>query len=137
MIIKTTFKSHFKIKKKLKSESKLIFVKNMLVFLLFSKIFFKNCSTNLLFNTTKKNQINFLKAPSRHKKFFHQTFFEFFQIKVFFKFRFNKKLHIYNTVIFFKKLNLVFLNLGSNLLTRTKFKTTIPFKQLNNSLLYN
>ncbi len=134
MIIKTTFKSHFKVKKNLKSKSKLIFVKNMLVFLLFSKVFFKNCSTNLLFNSMKKNQINFLKAPSRHKKFFHQTFFEFFQIKVFLKFNLQKKLYITNTIVLFKKLNLVFLNLGSNLLTRTKFKIILPFKSLKSNL---
>ena len=136
MIIKTTFKSHFKVKKNLKSKSKLIFVKNMLVFLLFSKVFLKNCSTNLLFNSIKKNQINFLKAPSRHKKFFHQTFFEFFQVKVFLKFHYDKKIYIFNTTLLFKKLNLIFLNLGSNLLTRTKFKIILPFKSLNVNL-YN
>ena len=102
----------------------------MLIFLLFSKIFFKECKINLLFKKSKENQISFLKAPSRHKKFFHQTFFEFFQIKFFLNFHLKEKINFYNTQVLFKKLNLVFLNLGSNLLTRTKFVVSVPFKKL-------
>ena len=121
MIVKTTFKSHFKIKKNLKSNlKKKIFVKNIVVFLLFTKIFFKKCSISFLFFKNRKNQTNLLKAPSRHKKFFHQIFYEFFQIKVFFKFL-NLLFNAPEIIPIYKDLNKVFLKVGSNILTRTKF----------------
>lgn len=125
MIIKTIFKSHFKIKKNFsKNLSKFIFVKNMVIFLLFSKIFLLGCNTTLLFGNLKKNQINILKAPSRHKKFFHQIFFEYFFVKVFFKFKFNLSKNIYLCCVFFKKLDLIFQKIGSNTLTRIKISTS-------------
>jgi hypothetical protein len=124
LIVKSTFKSHFKIKKNLCKDSKnlekKIFVKNMFIFLLFSKIFLKNCVVSFFFKTIKKNKTNILKAPSRHKKFFHQIYFEFFQIKFFFRFFLKKSLNIKSTTILFNKFNLFLNKVGSNILTRVK-----------------
>jgi hypothetical protein len=121
MIVKTVFKSHFKIKKKfLKNNSKRIFVKNIFIFLLFSKIFLKNCLVSFFFRKDNLNKINLLKAPSRHKKFFHQIFYEYFQVKFIFKFnKIFKKIN--NTVEIFTKFNKIFKKIGSNTLNRVKF----------------
>lgn len=125
MVVKTTFKSHFKIKKKfLKNNSKKIFVKNMFVFLLFSKIFFKNCLVSFFFRKDKLNKTNLLKAPSRHKKFFHQIYCEYFQVK--FIFRFNKIFKKINNITYvFIPLNKLFKKVGSNTLSR--FKLSVSF----------
>jgi hypothetical protein len=129
LIVKTTFKSHFKIKKTLfKNKNKNIFVKNMIVFFLFSKIFFKNCTISLLFKKTKKLQTNLLKAPSRHKKFFHQICFEFFFLKVNFYFNFKIKIPLQIINTFFQKINNIFIKFGSNVLTRIKFLLVVPTK---------
>ncbi len=129
MIVKTTFKSHFKIKKTLfKNKEKSIFVKNMIVFFLFSKIFLRNCSINLLFKKVKKLQTNLLKAPSRHKKFFHQVCFEFFYLKVNFNFNFKLKIPTHFFCVFFEKINNIFIKFGSNTLTRVKFSLICPSK---------
>ena len=83
MVIKTVFKSHFKIKRNFnKNSKKKIFVKNMAVFLLFTKIFFTNCTVNFFFTKDMNTNTNVLKAPSRHKKFFHQIFYEYFLVKI-------------------------------------------------------
>jgi len=125
LIVKTTFKSHFKIKKSLdKNKNKFIFIKNMVVFLLFSKIFFKGCAVKLLFNKTKKHQTNILKAPSRHKKFFHQVFFEFFSVKLILNFKLSKKIPYNSTVNLFFNLDNLFKKIGSNTFTRIKFNST-------------
>lgn len=98
----------------------------MVVFFLFSKIFFKNCFVSLLFNSKKKKQINILKAPSRHKKFFHQVFFEIFHLKVFFYFNFFYKIPVKLCNSFFVNLNTVFLKFGTNVLNRVKFLVNFP-----------
>ncbi len=122
MILKATFKSHFKVKKMLsKNKNKAIFVKNIIVFFLFSKIFFKNCSVSLFFDKYKKLQTNVLKAPSRHKKFFHQVCFEIFFIKIFFYFHLYTNIPIQNCEFFFLKLNNIFIKFGTNIFTRVKF----------------
>ena len=59
----------------------------MVVFLLFTKIFFKGCVVNFFFTKNKNSNTNILKAPSRHKKFFHQLFYEYFIIKINFFFK--------------------------------------------------
>jgi hypothetical protein len=130
LTIKTTFKSHFKVNKNLKKQnkSKTIFIKNILIFFLFSKIFFKNCTVNVLFLKKSKNQTNLLKAPSRHKKFFHQIFLEFFFLKMTFKFLSCMKIHTNNLNPFFFKLNTFFSDFGTNLLNRTKFLIRIPIQ---------
>ena len=129
MILKTTFKSHFKINKR-KNKDKSIFVRNMVIFFLFTKVFLTNCNVNLLFQKKSKHPTTFLKAPSRHKKFFHQTFFEFFVVKIYF--HFLKKIKVSNSSLIFKKLNNFFFNIGSNVLTRTKISislnTSVDFK---------
>lgn len=126
--MKTTFKSHFRLKKFFKKDEKKIFVKNMVMFLLFSKIFFKNCKISLLFSLKKKTQTSLLKAPSRHKKFFHQIVYEVFLVKIFFKF--NKEIILLNnnSIKVFNLLNSIFINIGSNTLTRIKFITSIQNK---------
>ena len=129
MIIKSTFKSHFKIKKQfLKNKQKTIFVKNIFIFLLFSKIFLKNCRVCFFFLKHKVNQTNILKAPSRHKKFFHQVYFEYFLVKTFFKYKVTSIFLINQTTHLFDLLNIEYLKIGSNTLTRTKFSTTLPIK---------
>ena len=102
----------------------------MVIFFLFSKIFFKNCFVKLLFKNKKKNQINILKAPSRHKKFFHQVCFEIFYLKVFFFFKFFCKIQIQNCSVFFFKLNSVFLKFGTNVLNRVKFLVNFTSKPI-------
>lgn len=127
MIVKTTFKSHFKIKKKShKNNSKKIFVRNMFVFLLFSKIFLKNCLVSFFFKKYKLNKINLLKAPYRHKKFFHQIFYEYFQISFIFKFDKIFK-NPNNTTSIFSIFNKVFKKIGSNTLNRVKFSISFFF----------
>jgi len=128
LIIKTTFKSHFKIKNHTnKKKTKKIFVKNIIIFLLFTKIFLKGCSVNFFFNKHKANQTNLLKAPSRHKKFFHQIYYEYFQVKIFFKFNFKNKINLGSTTNIFDKLNFLFRAVGSNTITRMKFSSSLIF----------
>ena len=122
MIIKTTYRSHFKVRKFVKKSEKLFFVKNIIMFLLFSKFFITNCNINFFFFKKKKLKTNILKAPSRHKKFFHQIVNEIFFMKIFFYFFEN--LSCQNNKILlntFNYLNNLFLKIGSNTLTRTKF----------------
>lgn len=124
MIVKTTFKSHFKIKKQqIKNKHKRVFIKNIFIFLLFSKIFLKNCLVSFFFKKDKQNSISLLKAPSRHKKFFHQIFCEYFQVK--FIFKFNKILKATtNTIEIFSNLDKIFNKIGTNSLNRTKFSVS-------------
>jgi len=132
--IKTVFKSNFKICKSIKQNKskKIIFVKNLTIFLLFSKIFFRNCIVSLHFLKEIKNTINLLKAPSRHKQFFHQVYFEIFKVYVTFSFKkaqninFNKN----NIIHLFKKFNNIFLKIGSNTLTRVKFSVLFNTEDL-------
>lgn len=130
LIVKTSFKSHFKIKGNFsKNRGKRIFVKNMFIFLLFTKIFVKNCLVSFFFKKFIKNKTNILKAPSRHKKFFHQVFYEFFQIKFFFKFKVVFS-GLKVTLKLFKKFNKVFLKIGSNTLNRVKISISFSFQKL-------
>ena len=124
MIIKATFKSHFKIKKNFKKNlNKFTFVKNIVVFFLFFKVFFKNLKISLSFSKKKRFQTSLLKAPSRHKKFFHQICFEYFTLKAFFYFLINPTIGLNNVVCFFQKLNTIFERFGSNVLLKSKFST--------------
>lgn len=128
MIVKTTFKSHFKIKKfSTKKNPKKIFVKNIFIFLLFSKIFFKKCYVSFNFKKNQTtNKINLLKAPSRHKKFFHQICYEYFQVVFIFKFSkiFKKN---FNLIKLFNLLNNIFLKIGSNILNRKKISIVFMY----------
>lgn len=132
MIIKTHFKTHFKLKKNFgKNSKKKLFLKNIIVFLFFSKIFFKSCTLNFFFTKNKKNQTNILKAPSRHKKFFHQIYYEYYNIKI--TFCFKSVVFLPTAVLnLFRCLNLIFLRVGSNTMTRTKisntFKVRVPLQ---------
>lgn len=122
MTIKTIFKSHFKIKKNFnKDKKKAVFVKNMVLFFLFTKIFFANCTTSIMFQRIKANQLNILKAPSRHKKFFHQICVELFVVKVYYYYDCTHPIALVSFPNFFKKMDGIFLKVGSNTLTRTKF----------------
>ena len=134
MIIKSTYKSHFFLKKNFlkKNKKKQIFSKNMVIFILFSKIFLKNINLSILFTNKKTNKLNILKAPSRHKKFFHQIFMEYFCIKIKWFILTNHKIDLLTCVNIFLKINNIFLKIGSNTLTRTKFKLIYP----NIKLLY-
>ena len=96
------------------------------MFLLFTKIFISSCIVSFFFKKNKVNCTNILKAPSRHKQFFHQVFYEFFQVNVFFSFIKIKSItKTENSIIIFNKINLVFQKIGTNILTRTK--TLISF----------
>ena len=140
MVVKTVFKSHFKIKRSfLKNSKKKIFVKNMVVFLLFTKIFFKGCVVNFFFTKNRNNKINILKAPSRHKKFFHQLFYEYFIIKVNFFFKKTIRLQqhegsnnlVDNLPLIFLNMNSIFSKINSNTLSRTKLSTSFNCYLLN------
>jgi len=133
LIVKTVFKSHFKMRSILKKKfEKKIFIKNMVVFILLSRSFFKNCKVKLLF--LKKNRLasNLLKAPSRHKKFFHQIKIETFFIKIFFKFNYAELKETYNLdsniLNLIGDIDLIFSKIGSNTLNRLKITTTIRRK---------
>lgn len=122
MFIKTVFKSHFKVKKSFKKNlKKKIFIKNTLIFLMFVKIFFKNCSVSFFFTKNKSIYTNILKAPSRHKKFFHQVVYEFFTTKVNFFFKSFFLKYVLLSIPTFNIINNVFYKIGSNTLTRVKF----------------
>lgn len=124
--MKTTYKSHFKLKKFFKKDEKKIFVKNMIIFLLFSNIFLQNCKISLLFSVKQKTHTSLLKAPSRHKKFFHHIFYEIFLVKLFFKFLKNFKIYNKNFFKIFSLINCIFNKIGSNTLTR--IKTTVSMQ---------
>ncbi len=121
MFIKTVFKSHFKVKKNFKKNfKKKIFIKNTIIFFIFVKVFFKNCHISFFFTKGKSTFTNILKAPSRHKKFFHQVVYEFFTTNVNFKFNNIQVLNLSTILSNFNKLNSIFKKLGSNTLTRTR-----------------
>ena len=113
---------------KKKSEKK-IFIKNMIIFILLSRSLFKNCEVKLLFLKKSELASNILKAPSRHKKFFHQIKIETFFIKIFFKFKQSCREEVpildSNILNLIRKLDLVFSKIGSNTLNRLKITTTI------------
>ena len=126
MIVKTFYKSHFKIKTNLKKNlDKSIFTKNIVIFVLFSQIFFKNCKISIKFSKKENDKTNLLKAPSRHKKFFHQIFYEYFSLVFFFFFK-NVFISLTNVYAVFIKLGLVFLKIGSNTFSRTKYLVSTP-----------
>ena len=114
-----------------KGGEKKIFVKNIIIFILFTKIFVKNSTTSFQFKKKKKKNISLLKAPSRHKKFFHQISYEYFYISITIKFNgymFNIRDSYWHNLVFFYKLDHIFKKFGSNTLTRTVFK----LRNLNN-----
>lgn len=116
-------KSHFKIKQQSNNkigDNKIKLVKGLTYFILFSSIFFKNCETSLMFKKEKKNQISLLKAPSRHKKFFHQISVDSYSIKIFFNFTKRFNICSNKSVAFFNGLVGFFLIFGSNTITLTK-----------------
>jgi hypothetical protein len=133
LIVKTVFKSHFKMRSILKKKfEKKIFIKNMVIFILLSRSFFKNCEVNLLFLKRNRLSSNLLKAPSRHKKFFHQIKIETFFIKIFFKFKCVELKEIYNLdsniLNLIRDVDLIFSKIGSNTLNRLKITTIIHRK---------
>lgn len=136
MIIKITFKSHFKIKKNFKkNKNKSIFVKNIVVLLFFSKIFFKNCVVSLLFLNKKAHKVSLLRAPSRHKKFFHQIFLETFLLKLFLRYNYTNNITSKNGLHIFKGLNSsVLLKMGTNTLSRSKLLLGLTIKEEFNFL---
>ena len=121
MFIRNTFKSHFKIKKTQYDKKKHIFTKNITIFLLFSKVFFKICLVNIKFEKRKKNKTSFLKAPSRHKKYFHQTLFEYFTLKFFFFFNSLCNISYKKFIKIYKNFYKFFIRIGSNTLTHYSF----------------
>ena len=133
MIIKSTFKSFFKIKNGFNNKNKNIFVKNIFIFILLSKVILKKCKVSVNFVKVKKLRCSILKAPSRHKKYFHHTFMEIFFLKI--KFDFKVFLwSVSNSIYGFLKLDPIFKKIGSNTLSRVKFlfstKTVIPLNLL-------
>lgn len=101
--------------------------------MLFSKMFLIRCKTSLLFSKNLRNSNNILKAPSRHKKFFHQTTFELFTVKATYSFFILAKNplllnNIAKAVLLFKKINVCFLHIGSNTLNRIKISICFNIK---------
>lgn len=103
------------------------------MFLLFSKFTINDCEIKFLFFKKKKLKTNLLKAPSRHKKFFHQIVNEVFLIKIFFYFYNYVYMNSDLLVNLFNHINNIFLNIGSNTLTRTRLSmsTKNKFRQLD------
>jgi len=135
-----TLKSFFKLHKGTQKKSRkkdTIHVKGISLFLLFSKSFFKNCKIKIFFPKSQKSCLVFLKAPSRHKKFFHETVFEKYKVNIIYNvLRFNRSTFKYETVILsnffiinlaFLKLNKLFDLFGSNTLTKCKFRVSVKF----------
>ena len=138
MIIKSTYKSHFSLKKNFlkKNFKKQIFTKNIIIFIIFSKIFFKNYNLNISYTNKKLNKLNILKAPSRHKKFFHQLFMEYFCVNFIWSIIINyNQIMVQDYILIFKKINILFLKIGTNTLTRTKFKITFLNIKLNSCII--
>ena len=135
MILKTTYRSHFFFKKNFKknfNNKKKIFTKSIIIFILFFKFFFKNFLLSVLFKKQTKNKTNILKAPSRHKKFFHQIFIEYFCVVFNWHTTLDKYIiNIFTQIHIFVKLNLIFLKIGTNTMNKTKFNIIF----LNNSFV--
>lgn len=128
MIIKVIFKSHFKVKKKFKKKNlkKKILVKNMLVLFLFSKIFFVNFTISCTFMKPLKKVFSLLKAPSRHKKYFHQLVIEYYKCAFFFKLKEQKRIDLSMCLHCFSRIEEGFFKkLGSNIFSRVKVLTLI------------
>ena len=139
MKIIITLKSHFKINnlnKQKKINKKGIFVKNITMFLLLSKILFNNFDSHITFNKKKILKTSFLKAPSRHKKFFHQISFEEFYVKIFFIFKGYLKINLLASTSFFFEILGNFSVLGSNVLTLTKLLLITNINIKNNFDLF-
>ena len=124
MIIKVSFKSHFKLKQRQRDKKK-IFTKNILMFLLLTKLFFKELRLTLRLTNKQKSKINILKAPSRHKKFFHQILHEYFNLHIYIYIPIKQTYSLISTQRIFDQLNKVFQKIGSNTLNRFKFLTAI------------
>jgi hypothetical protein len=141
LILKTTYKSHFDFKKNFlkKNKKKQIFSKSIIVFILFSKIFFINYNLNIRYTKQQILKLNLLKAPSRHKKFFHQIFLEYFCVNFNWCIDLQKKyVDIFMCINIFLKLNNIFLKIGTNTLNRNKFKLVflnVFYKNFNKILL--
>lgn len=138
MKVVLTLKSFFKLQRRAKKFKKdTIHVKGISIFILFSKTFFKSCKVSMFFPKSQKLDLIFLKAPSRHKKFFHETFFEKFKVNIIYKVMyFNKKTYKHEAVILsnvhttnltFIKLNNLFDLFDSNTLAKCKFKVCTRF----------
>lgn len=103
---------------------KKIFLKNILINLLFLKILMINCDVKIHFLKQKSEILNILKAPSRHKKFTHQYFFEFFLVKLYLNFcQFINITINYDDILpyFFLLINISRM-FTSSLLVQIKFK---------------
>lgn len=135
MKITTTLKSFYKLGNcKKSSKNQINHVKGILIFLLFSKTFFKYCKVSLLFFKPKTLNVTFLKAPSRHKKFFHETTFVKYTVKLTYNVFLGKFVktrvvlpHVSQVNKTFVKLNQLFDVLGSNTLSKCKFKIAVSF----------
>jgi len=129
LIIKLTLRSQFKFKNRSKDKGR-IFLKNIITFILFSRVFLKFVKISLFFPKNIKVSNSILKAPSRHKKFIHQLCFEYFTIHMNL-FYINKFILVDKNLFFIKNLiDSIFLKIGSNILNRVKFiliaKTKLP-----------
>jgi len=126
LIIKTTFKSHFKIKTSGKSKKKIL-IKNIIIFIFLTKLFLKNFHANMFFNKYYKNVISVLKAPCRHKKFFHKLVYEYYVVNITYRY---KKNIFFRKVFFgpylFSKLNKFYNRFGTTSLCRTKILIILP-----------
>ena len=129
MKFKIIYKSHFRVKKTFfKNKKKNIFIKNIIILFFFLKVFLKNFISNFLCLKNKK-KYNLLKAPSRHKKFFHQISYDTFIIKIFFK---SKTTMLFNNnncyLMFFKLGKHILKDFGSNTLVKNKYEVTLNTK---------
>jgi len=131
LIIKTTFKSHFKIKTAGISKKKII-IKNVILFIFLTKFFLKDFTINMCFKKYYKNIVNVLKAPCRHKKFFHKLVYEYYTVNIVYKY---KKLYVlkkkFETSFFFYNLKKFYNKIGTTSLSRTKILVILPIALVN------
>jgi hypothetical protein len=95
------------------------------MFLILSSVILNECKIKFFFLKKKLIGTNLLKAPSRHKKFFHQIVNEVFLIKIHFFFFEFQSIYYNFTLETFNPLNKIFSNIGSNTLTRTKLSICV------------
>jgi hypothetical protein len=131
LIIKTTFKSHFKIKTAGKLKKKIL-TKNVILFIILSKFFLKDFCINMFFKKCRKNVINVLKAPCRHKKFFHKLTYEYYIVNI--VYRYKKEYTLYKKIKmsgFLKRFSRVYNRFGTTSLCRTKLLIIVPSVLVN------
>jgi len=106
---------------------KKIIIKNVILFIFLTKFFLKDFTIDMHFKKYYKNIVNILKAPCRHKKFFHKLVYEYYTVNIVYKYKkfftLKKK---FETSFFFYNLKNLFNKIGTTSLNRTKILVILP-----------